>query len=32
VDKGVVIPLTTLARSPAATLPSFISPNNNNWL
>ena len=29
VEVGVVCTLPTLARSPAATLPSFISPNRN---
>jgi hypothetical protein len=32
VDKMFVCTLPTLAWSPAATLPSFISPNNNKWL
>jgi len=31
-NNNVVSTLPTLARSPAATLPSFISPNRNNWL
>ena len=32
VDKGVVTPLTTLARSTAATLPLLFSLHNNNKL
>jgi len=32
VDKGVVIPLSTMAQSPAATLPSFISFTRNTAL
>ena len=29
VDRVLIFHLSTLARSPAATLPSFISPNRN---
>ncbi len=32
VDKMVCCSLSTMAWSPAATLPSFIRSNNNNWL
>jgi hypothetical protein len=32
VDEMLCCSLSTMAWSPAATLPSFISPNNNNWL
>jgi hypothetical protein len=32
VDKVLVLHLSTLARSPAATLPSFISPNSQQRL